>query len=154
MKKALWIALVTVSFLAFGTAESRAHCQIPCGIYDDAARFASIREHLTTIEKSMVQINQLSSDRENANLNQLVRWVENKDDHADQLTEIVTYYFMAQRVKPTNTDDKAAYAAYVEQVTALHQMVVFAMKCKQTADLSNVQALQVLLTKFEKLYNQ
>jgi len=33
-----------------------AHCEIPCGIYGDEARFAAIAEDLTTIEKAMTQI--------------------------------------------------------------------------------------------------
>ncbi len=36
------------------------HCQIPCGIYNDPARFDLIAEHTTTIEKSMKQITSLS----------------------------------------------------------------------------------------------
>ena len=30
----------------------------------------------------------------------MVRWVVNKEVHADELSDIVTYYFMAQRIKP------------------------------------------------------
>jgi len=37
------------------------HCQIPCGIYDDEARFTEIAEHITTIEKSMKEIESLSA---------------------------------------------------------------------------------------------
>ena len=77
----------------------RAHCQVPCGIYDDDARFTLLLEHITTIEKSMKRIKDLES-QDHAHANQLVRWVSNKDSHADAFTEIVTYYFMAQRVKP------------------------------------------------------
>ncbi len=39
------------------------HCQVPCGIYDDEARFGAIREHVATIEKSMNSINELSDHR-------------------------------------------------------------------------------------------
>ncbi|TFG45794.1 MAG: superoxide dismutase, partial [Candidatus Brocadiia bacterium] len=53
------------------------HCQIPCGIYDDPARFTSMAENLTTIEKSMNQINTLSQEQK-PNYNQIVRWVQNK----------------------------------------------------------------------------
>ena len=82
-----------------------AHCQIPCGIYDDPARFAQMKEHVTTIEKSMKEISALSGDKK-PNWNQITRWVKNKDEHADKLTEIVTYYFMAQVVKQVDPADK------------------------------------------------
>jgi len=36
------------------------HCQIPCGIYDDPARLAMIAENITTIEKAMKSIEELS----------------------------------------------------------------------------------------------
>jgi nickel superoxide dismutase len=84
------------------------HCQIPCGIHDDPARFVTLAEHIATIEKSMNQINELSQESK-PNFNQIVRWVQNKDSHADELSEIVTYYFMAQRIKPADKADAEAY---------------------------------------------
>ena len=64
------------------TPQVYAHCQIPCGIYNDEVRFTLMQEHVTTIEKSMKLIVELSEDpKENAN--QLVRWTVNKEEHAD-----------------------------------------------------------------------
>jgi nickel superoxide dismutase len=34
----------------------------------------------------------------------------------------------------------------------LHKMLLFAMKCKQTTDLTHVNTLRSLLTEFEILY--
>ena len=34
----------------------------------------------------------------------------------------------------------------------MHNMLIAAMKCKQTTDLSNVEALRSLLKEFEVLY--
>ena len=52
MKKFLSVLLITTVFASIAGA----HCQIPCGIYDDAARITMMEEHVTTIEKSMKQI--------------------------------------------------------------------------------------------------
>ena len=82
-----------------------AHCEIPCGIYDDEARIASLREHVKTIEKSMAQIKGLSAE---ANKNQLIRWVDNKEAHANEIQHIVTQYFMTQRIKPPAQGNAAA----------------------------------------------
>ncbi len=136
----------------FATASlATAHCQIPCGIYDDEARFGMLREHITTIEKSINEIERLSKEPEK-NYNQIVRWVTNKDDHAQQFTEIVTYYFMAQRIKPADPKDTDAYNKYMRSIAVLHQMVVYAMKTKQSMDLANVETLRSLVDDFEKLY--
>ena len=120
------------------------HCEIPCGIYDDRMRIQMIDEHIATIEKSMKEIVKLQEEKP-INYNQLVRWVVNKEDHANQLQEIVSQYFMTQRIK---TDAKD----YEKKVAVLHQLLVYAMKCKQTTDLSNTQKLRELLNQFDGLY--
>lgn len=139
------LLLFAISFSVF------AHCQIPCGIYGDKTRFDMLREHITTIEKSMRQIESLSAES-GKNMNQLVRWVNNKDQHADEFTEIVTYYFLAQRIKIQDKSDVKALTDYQNKLTILHQMMVFSMKSKQTTDLSNVEKLKSLVDQFEEVY--
>jgi nickel superoxide dismutase len=127
------------------------HCEIPCGIYDDASRVAAMRENVTTIEKSIKQITELSAAAEK-NYNQIVRWVMNKEDHASQLQETATQYFMFQRIKPVDETDQAAWATYQKQLTLMHKITVHAMKAKQTTDLAEVETLRGLIDEFEKLY--
>ncbi len=127
------------------------HCQIPCGIYGDPARFDMIAENITTIEKSMKQILELSKE-DKPNMNQIVRWVANKEKHADELSHIVTYYFMAQRVKPVDESKGKNYEKYIKKLTLLHKMLVYSMKSKQTTDLTNVEKLRSLLTQFQAAY--
>ena len=88
----------TSDYLA-AAAQVSPHCEIPCGIYDDQARITLLKEHITTIEKSMDQIEELQS-KQDKDYNQLVRWIVNKEDHAEKLMGIVTQYFMTQRIKP------------------------------------------------------
>ena len=127
------------------------HCQVPCGIYDDQMRLDMIAEHITTIEKSIKMINELSADK-SANANQLVRWVNNKDEHCDQLSEIVTYYFMAQRIAPVAKNATGDYDMYISQLSSLHRMMVLSMKAKQTADPAVIEPLRKELEEFSKLY--
>jgi nickel superoxide dismutase len=136
--------LASLLFLSSYIPNAAAHCEIPCGIYDDQLRAQLIAEHATTIEKSMKMIMELSKSNP-VNYNQMVRWVSNKEDHATQIQHIVTQYFMTQRLKP----DQAKYS---EKLTALHKMLIAAMKCKQTTDLTHVNALRAHLKEFEKLY--
>ena len=144
MKKIL-LSLITVMlpFVIF-ISDLGAHYQIPCGIYDDQLRTKLIAEHATTVEKSMNQIIELGKANP-LNYNQLVRWVSNKESHATQIQDIVSEYFMAQRLKP---DQKQ----YAEKLTILHKMLLAAMKCKQTTDVSHVNDLRTLLKDFEVLY--
>lgn len=127
------------------------HCQIPCGIYGDETRFETIAEDIATIEKSMKQIAELSAQSK-PDMNQVVRWVRNKDEHADKIAHTVTYYFMAQRVKIPPKGDSKAHELYVKKLTLLHEMLVYAMKAKQTTDSANITKLQSLLAEFHEVY--
>jgi len=130
---------------------SFSHCQIPCGIYGDEIRFYMIEEHIITIEKSMKMIAELSKEEEE-NYNQLVRWVNNKEQHANYIQEIVSQYFMTQRVKPVEQENEEQYKMYVEKMTRLHKMLIYAMKAKQTTNLENVKELKSLLASFRAVY--
>jgi nickel superoxide dismutase len=110
-----------------------------------------IEEHITTIDKSMKQVVELSSANP-VNYNQLVRWVTNKDVHAQQIQDIVHAYFLTQRVKPADRGDAEAYKKYSYKVVLLHQLLFYAMKTKQTTDLSNVEKLRQLLAEFHNVY--
>jgi nickel superoxide dismutase len=151
MRIGLTFALTVVS-LAFSARLASAHCQIPCGIYGDEQRIEMISEHITTIEKSMNEIAALTQNGD-VNYNQLVRWVMNKEAHAEYIQDIVFQYFMSQRVKPVEPNDRDAYDAYVAQLTTLHQIAVQAMKAKQTTDLQHVEALRELLASFKTAYS-
>lgn len=143
--------LASLLIVALAGSSVLAHCQIPCGIYNDPVRFVLLEEHVMTIEKSINEIQRLSKE-ETPNWNQLVRWVNNKEAHADELSHVVTFYFLAQRVKPADPSDKAAFAKYVREVTLLHQMIVVSMKAKQTTDLENCAKLRELIGKFKASY--
>ncbi len=151
MKRLMVVFLLPLLTLAFHTALF-AHCEIPCGIYGDDARFVAMAEDITTIEKSMVMIAELSGDVKN--INQLVRWVNNKEKHADHIREVVAQYFLAQRVKVPPAGDQAATEAYTKKLAVLHQMVVTTMKCKQTTDLKNAEKLHDLMHEFQALYKK
>ena len=128
-----------------------AHCQIPCGIYDDARQFDVIEEHAKTIEKAMEKIKELS-EKKPVNYHMIARWTFNKEKHAQDIQDIVHAYFLTQRVKAKSADDKKAYESYVTHTTLLHQMLVAAMKSKQTTDTKHVEALRDLAKKYKAHY--
>ncbi len=148
-KKLSFIIIFLSGFV--GASFLSAHCQVPCGIYDDQMRIKMIAEHIATMEKAMNQIIDLSGEK-TPNYNQIVRWVYNKEKHAEELSDIVTYYFMTQRLKPVSKTDTKHAAGYRKKLELLHHLLVYTMKAKQTTDLKVIEELRVLLKKFEEVY--
>lgn len=152
MRKIIMIILTAAFLWGYGAAGlAGAHCEIPCGIYHDKMRFEMLRENIQTIEKSINEINRLSSD-DKKNYNQIVRWVVNKDNHADNIHHIIYQYFLAQRIKPVEEADSAEYKAYTTKLVLLHKIIVYSMKAKQSTDKENVKQLNTLVDEFEKAY--
>ena len=144
MKVSLY-KLLTLFFLVFWVPVfASAHCELPCGIYDDPMRIDLLQEHIRTMEKSMLVITDLREDKD-INYNQLVRWIVNKENHANKFQEIVSQYFMTQRISPGEK-------MYAQKVEVLHKMLYNAMKCKQTTDFEYIEKLRKLVKEFEKLY--
>ena len=117
-----------------------AHCQVPCGIYDDAARIARLYEDTTTITKAMKQIDGLAGKTDAQSLNQITRWVLTKENHASHIIKVVSEYFLAQRVKPVAAD-APGYDAYVKMLVEHHAVIIAAMKAKQNTDESYADLL-------------
>lgn len=127
------------------------HCEIPCGIYNDEMRFTMIEEHITTIEKAMKEIEHLSG-LQPFNFNQIVRWVTTKEKHAEEIQHIISQYFLTQRVKLVEKEDDKAHKIRMEHLSLCHEILVYAMKTKQTTDLSNVEKLKSAVRVFKDSY--
>lgn len=152
MKRAKPMTMVLLALaLLCGADLLTAHCQVPCGIYDDEAQFKLLLEHVATLEKAMTQIVELAG-QEPLNYNQIVRWVLNKEKHADDLSAILSHYFLAQRLVPATAAEGEKYAAYQAQLERVHRLLVTAMKAKQSTDLGHVRTLKELLGLFRENY--
>lgn len=123
-----------------------AHCQIPCGIYDDNARVQSMLEDAETVEKSIKMINALSEKSDAHSRNQLVRWVMNKENHAQKIITTISDYFLTQRVKSSQED-------YTKRLVDHHAVIVSAMKAKQNAEMSYVKTLVTDIKALLRYYN-
>ncbi|MEM1109797.1 MAG: superoxide dismutase [Ni] [Planctomycetota bacterium] len=127
-----------------------AHCQVPCGIFDDQVKFAELNQHIETIEKAMVQIGELAGSHNAEEQQKFTRWVVTKEDHAQKIMDEAQHYFLAQRVKLPK--DESEHEAYLAKLVSLHEVIVYAMKCKQTTDTAAIAPLQASLDKFRKQY--
>lgn len=141
MNARLPFAFAALLLLGFA-GQAQAHCQVPCGIYDDHARIHAMLEDATTIEKALSEMKGLVGKTDAQSFNQAARWVATKEQHATHIQEVVAVYFMTQRVKPGEKDTAA-------QLAALHEVMVWAMKTKQSVDPANVAKLREAITKLE-----
>ena len=140
--------------LAIWTMDARpadAHCQMPCGIYDDAARLTHLREDATTITKAISNIIELSGKHDPQAFNQAARWVAAKEDHASDVITIVAEYFLTQKVKPV-APGSDGYDAYLKKLADHHAVMVAAMKTKQQANLAAAAALDKAIDNLAKDY--
>ncbi|MCF8234772.1 MAG: superoxide dismutase, Ni [Bacteroidales bacterium] len=142
--------LATLILLALTTQKANAHCEIPCGIYHDELRIEMLKEHIQTIRKSMEQIAELQ-EADQIDYNQLVRWIDNKELHANKMQEIVYQYFMNQRIKPVDSENEK-YETYIKQLSLAHELLVYSMKAKQSIDLDVIDKLNETLNAFEDAY--
>jgi nickel superoxide dismutase len=150
-RKTLTVTVAVILFVATSPSFIQAHCQLPCGIYDDQMRFEMLNENITTIEKSMKEIQRLETSKP-VNYNQIVRWVNNKDRHADDMIRVLTDYFLAQRIKPIDDEKSDEYRLYAEKLTLVHRLIFYTMKSKRLTDLKVIDSLRTLLNEFQDLY--
>ena len=125
------------------------HCQVPCGIYGDQMRIDMLMEDCATIEKAMTSLQAMDAE-ESPSKNQMVRWVVNKEQHAQNIQDTVAAYWLAQRVMAPK--DATGADKYHAQLTSMHRITVAAMKCKQTTDKSHVEALRKAALDFSAGY--
>ena len=126
--------LIIIFFTAIGIVfishlPGHTHCQIPCGIYDDHARVRAMLEDAATVEKSARLITELAGKPNAQSQNQMIRWVMNKERHAQNIISTISDYFLTQRVKPSQKD-------YTERLIKHHTVIIDAMKAKQNADVN------------------
>ncbi len=150
MKKIFSLVFLFFFFLVIHSV-SFPHSEVPCGIYNDKMRFTMIEEHIQTIEKAMNQIMELSKQSPQ-NMNQIVRWTMNKENHAEEIQHIISQYFLTQRIKGPDSKEKNAEESYIKKLTLCHQILVFSMKAKQTTDFENIKKLRSTLEQFRKAY--
>ena len=128
------IFLVITSFLLLPKM-AYAHCQIPCGIYDDHAKVQAMLQEATTIKRATTFITDLAKKTDAQSQHQSIRWVMNKEKHAQQIISTISDYFLTQRVKEAHKD-------YVERLKKHHAVMVAAMKAKQNSNIKYAEALE------------
>lgn len=126
--------LVTLLVALVAPQIASAHCQVPCGIYGDHERVHALLEDAETVSKACKMMAELAGKADAQSQQQFVRWVNNKESHAQKIIEMMSDYYFTQRIKPSQGD-------YTERLVAHHAVVLAAMKSKQSADMKHAEAL-------------
>ncbi len=151
------ISLFALTVLATGmlwTSQPKtadAHCQVPCGIYDDAARITRMREDAATIAKASKMISELAGQHNAQAINQAVRWVNTKELHASHIIEVVSEYFLTQKLKIV-APGADGYDVYLKKLADHHAVMVAAMKTKQNVGGNHVENLEHAIAALAKHY--
>lgn len=146
MKRFQLAVLACVFCLMLETPQfAQAHCQVPCGIYDDYARVTGMLEDVATIKKAVTMLAELSGKTDVQSQQQFVRWVNTKEMHAQKIISTISDYFLTQRVKNSQED-------YVQRLKDHHAVIVDAMKAKQNATMDPVTSLEAAVKVLVKYY--
>ena len=99
----------------------------------------------------MVQSKDLHAAADLQSMNQIVRWINTKEDHAEKIIKTIGEYCLCQRVKK---DVFSSDSDYVDALKAHHAVMQAAMKAKQTMDTAAADALDHSLADFAKMYTK
>jgi nickel superoxide dismutase len=92
-------------------------------------------EDAATVEKAVTSLAALADKTDAQSQNQKVRWIQNKEIHAQRVIESISNYFLTQRVKPGQDD-------YPTRLARHHAVILAAMKAKQKTDADSAQVLR------------
>lgn len=139
-------AWITALALALIPAHLSAHCQMPCGIYHDDIVYDQIDQYIETMYKAMAIIN----DSKFANAfdrNELIRWIMTKDHQSDDTAQLITSYFLQQKIKPDEPDTP-------KKLALAHQLLFLLVKIKQNTDVNVVKEFEQEWDKFKVFFHR
>jgi hypothetical protein len=147
------VMLVVALCLATVLISSHAHCQVPCGIFNDEMRVQSLFEDHQTIAKAMAAIQTLAVVPNAHSFNQATRWVATKEEHCDKIINLVTHYFLAQKMAVVDavqcaddeTCERGPYEQYLAKLAKHHRVIRAAVKVRSVCCLSMLCLLNQLL---------
>eukprot|EP00931_Biecheleriopsis_adriatica_P063349 TRINITY_DN3833_c0_g1_i1.p1 TRINITY_DN3833_c0_g1~~TRINITY_DN3833_c0_g1_i1.p1 ORF type:complete len:151 (+),score=55.41 TRINITY_DN3833_c0_g1_i1:78-530(+) len=127
----------------------RFHCQVPCGIFTDDLRVKGMMEDASTIRKAVVQAAELHKAGSLQDVHQMVRWIATKEEHAQKIMTTTADYFLAQKVKKADLSEEE----YLKRLALHHDVMVAAMKAKQSSEVGPVDTLDKALQALEPIYH-
>lgn len=141
--KSVFISAFTMTLSAHQTAY--AHCQMPCGIYHDDMVFSEIDQYIETTVKgiAVMKSNKFESLEEH---NEFVRWVIQKENSSNTVAELITKYFLQQKIKVGEEDT-------TKQLVSAHKLLFLLVQIKQHADIKIVKQFYDEWERFKLMFH-
>lgn len=131
--------------LIFHMGSLAAHCQMPCGIYHDEMVFNQIDQYIETMYKGLTEIknSKFSTPLER---NNFIRWVMLKETASDEMANLITQYFLQQKIKPGEPDT-------AKRLVSAHKMLFELTAIKQNVDLAMIDNFADEWEKFKQMFH-
>lgn len=126
MKRYLPFIFVLLTYTNLG-----AHCQMPCGVYHDEMVYNQIDQYVETMYKGMSILNS-SKFHGVHDWNEVIRWVLLKEKESDATANLLTTYFLQQKIKPGEADT-------AKRLTSCHKLLFLLVAIKQNTDVKFVK---------------
>lgn len=122
-----------------------AHCQMPCGIYHDDMVFDQVDQYIETMVKgiTVMQESPFATTRER---NEFIRWVMTKDHQSDEIAQLITAYFLQQKIKPDESDSD-------KRLKAAHKLLFLIVQIKQNVDIAIVKQFYEVWEEFKLMFH-
>lgn len=147
MKK-IWIFKVALGAVLIlgGTGSSlQAHCQMPCGIYHDDMVYDLIDQYVETMIKGITVMNQSKFDTVRER-NEFVRWVMEKDKESNEAANLITTFFLQQKIKPGEADT-------AKRIERAQKLLALLVSIKQNTDVKIVESFGEEWEKFKLMFH-
>lgn len=127
------------------TSALEAHCQMPCGIYHDDMVFDQVDQYVETMYKGISILNENKSGTVK-DKNEFVRWVILKEKASDETAQLLTTYFLQQKIKPGEADT-------AQRLASVHKLMFNLVLIKQNVDLKFVESFADEWEKFKLMFH-
>lgn len=140
------LLILSLSMLMLKNSNLEAHCQMPCGIYHDDMVYDQIDQFVETVYKgiSVMKDSKFETLRDR---NEFIRWVVQKEKECDEIAELITIYFLQQKIKPDEPDT-------TKRLISAHKMLFLIVAIKQNADLEFVKQFNQEWEKFKLMFHR
>lgn len=123
-----------------------AHCQMPCGIYHDDMVFDQIDQFVETVYKGISVMNE-SKFNSVKDKNEFIRWVMQKEKSCCEAADIISTYFLQQKIKPDEPDT-------MKRLQSAHKLLFLIVAIKQNTDLEFVKQFNEEWEKFKLMFHR
>lgn len=129
-------------------------CETACSdIADDEAAFARIEENIQAIEAETAYILEWQADPV-TNTNPIALSVGRRIQNADKIREVLTDYFLYQRIMPTAENRGSDVEKYRQRLALIHSLLNALIQTKDSYDPNVTVNLRSKLDEFKNFYYQ